>query len=543
MIKYLIAINAIIAYAQAENVGWRNYFTENPTEFHDLPLKWENGNQTNVPSWLSGVYVRNGPAQLTFGSEKRHLSSWLDGFAKLHSFKFDGKKVYFSGKMIESTTYMDSLKAGELVPQITMNKLKNPDEEWTLMDMEKIGERAINEMLGDMTHNAYDNNNPGLWRFGSKENPMYIATTDYPYPQRFDIDTLETLELLRPADPMMTMSGCTHWLREPGTDNSIYFQWKMNMLGKDYVQVQRFTPDNRDYDKPEVIATFSPKRNAMVHSFSITKNYAVFFYYPLELKTELSCLFGKKFHVMECLEYHENEPTEIFVVHLKTGEVKHIEAQTWVSYHHINAYETEEGNKILLDLAPADPLSIRTYVDMDNMLNPPEFSFANGSTCGEANVTRYHIDLNTGSVTTSTFTNIMKDSAFSRYMDKYDFPVINEAYRGLEYCIIYGWSAFDYSRSALIKKNTCDPSQDRVIYTENHYTSEMFFIASPQPKSEDDGVLVSITFDGEKEQSYLVLIDALTFSVIDRAWLPHNIPWSAHGMHFPEAKWTIQEKP
>ena len=56
--------------------------------------------------------------------------------------------------MIESTTYMDSVEAGVLVPQITMNKLKNPDEEWTLMDVEKIGERAINEIMGDMTHNA-----------------------------------------------------------------------------------------------------------------------------------------------------------------------------------------------------------------------------------------------------------------------------------------------------------------------------------------------------------------------------------------------------
>ena len=126
---------------------------------------------------------------------------------------------------------------------------------------------------------------------GSKEDPIYIATTDYPYPQRFDIwasyfknyfldkiaptnylyscrfdiDTLDTLELLRPNDAMITMSGCTHWMREPGTDNSIYFQWKMNMLGSDYVEVQRFTPDNHNYDKPEVIATFSPKRNAMVH--------------------------------------------------------------------------------------------------------------------------------------------------------------------------------------------------------------------------------------------------------------------------------------
>ena len=78
----------------------------------------------------------------------------MDGFAKLHSFKFDGRNVYFSGKMIESTTYMDSLEAGELVPQITLNKLKNPDEEGTLLEMEEFGERSINMFFGDMTHNA-----------------------------------------------------------------------------------------------------------------------------------------------------------------------------------------------------------------------------------------------------------------------------------------------------------------------------------------------------------------------------------------------------
>ena len=26
---------------------------------------WEKGNQTTVPSWLSGIYVRNGPAQVS----------------------------------------------------------------------------------------------------------------------------------------------------------------------------------------------------------------------------------------------------------------------------------------------------------------------------------------------------------------------------------------------------------------------------------------------------------------------------------------------
>ena len=94
----------------AENVGWRSYLTENPTEFHDIPLSWElrgsKGNPKGVPAWLSGTYVRNGPAQISFGSKRRVLNSWLEGFAKLHSFKMDGTNVLYSGKMLESPNYM-----------------------------------------------------------------------------------------------------------------------------------------------------------------------------------------------------------------------------------------------------------------------------------------------------------------------------------------------------------------------------------------------------------------------------------------------------
>ena len=62
--NYFITIATFVAIANADNVGWKSYFVENPTEFHDIPLSWESGNQSSVPSWLSGVYVRNGPAQV-----------------------------------------------------------------------------------------------------------------------------------------------------------------------------------------------------------------------------------------------------------------------------------------------------------------------------------------------------------------------------------------------------------------------------------------------------------------------------------------------
>ena len=66
-IQYLFAVVIYyLALAKSENVGWKSYFEENPTEFHDILLKWEGGNEANIPSWLSGVYIRNGPAQVLF---------------------------------------------------------------------------------------------------------------------------------------------------------------------------------------------------------------------------------------------------------------------------------------------------------------------------------------------------------------------------------------------------------------------------------------------------------------------------------------------
>ena len=55
--------------------------------------------------------------------------------------------------MVESTTYMDSVAKGELVPQITLNKLAN-GEEWTLSEMSELLSRATNQMMGDHSHNA-----------------------------------------------------------------------------------------------------------------------------------------------------------------------------------------------------------------------------------------------------------------------------------------------------------------------------------------------------------------------------------------------------
>ena len=72
----------------------------------------------------------------------------------------------------------------------------------------------------------------------------------------------------------------------------------------------------------------------------------------------------------------------------------------------------------------------------------------------------------------------------------------------------------------------------------------MYFIANPEGveeyDEEDDGVLISLVYDGPREQTYLLVIDAKQFQEIDRAYLPYNIPNPlSHGMHFPEAQWSL----
>ena len=64
------------------------------------------------------------------------------------------------------------------------------------------------------------------------------------------------------------------------------------------------------------------------------------------------------------------------------------------------------------------------------MLNPPEFG--NGSTAsGNGELTRYHFYLDTGSVVATGFPTLLTGDT-SRYIKQFDFPTINEAYRGKE---------------------------------------------------------------------------------------------------------------
>ena len=60
-----------------------------------------------MPEWLVGTLIRNGPGKFEFGDKAvNHL---LDGLACVHKFKITKGKVVFSNKFIETQSFVQSL--------------------------------------------------------------------------------------------------------------------------------------------------------------------------------------------------------------------------------------------------------------------------------------------------------------------------------------------------------------------------------------------------------------------------------------------------
>jgi carotenoid cleavage dioxygenase-like enzyme len=70
-------------YLRREASSWRLGFTSLEDEITDNQLSV----MGEIPSWLTGTLVRNGPAKFEVGNQNyRH---WFDGLGMLHRFSFN----------------------------------------------------------------------------------------------------------------------------------------------------------------------------------------------------------------------------------------------------------------------------------------------------------------------------------------------------------------------------------------------------------------------------------------------------------------------
>jgi carotenoid cleavage dioxygenase-like enzyme len=111
-----------------------------------------------------------------------------------------------------------------------------------------------------------------------------------------------------------------------------------------------------------------------------------------------------------------------------------------------------------------------------------------------------------------------------------ELPRINyRARNGLAYQYAYGGSA---GGAAFLKRLVkIDVTDGSVLTWEepDAWAGEPVFVARPGGSAEDDGVILSVVLDTAAARSFLLVLDAASFTEIARAEAPHHIPFGFHG--------------
>ena len=439
----------------------------------------------------------------------------------------------FTGRMLETANYKKSVAAGKMVPTITIAHVAPND--WSMSE----------QMVGIM--NFYDNTNVWTWKLGPEDKPdegQYLAVTDWPQVHEVDPHTLTIkvcmrlfwiiarFNLLSPhiiqakhglsLTEGLSMASSTHWRREVGKDSSLQYHMIYNPLtNKIDFTLFRF---GSTFEEREVVGKFPLPFVSVIHMFSVTENFAVIAVYPVSF--DFMAMPTHNMHPFETL-VKKDAPTRFFLINLNDGSViDGFESDNpflVFSAHHVNAWE--EGSEVVLDLGCSPWDIFTTLFDMETMMNQ---TLTDRDTADFV-IKRVRLNIAEKSVSVEDWPNALGIPMLTTM----EFPMINMEYSGRKNRYAYGWVSIDYWRTTLVKKDLENSLNDKMWSKDSHYPGEMFFVPRPGAEDEDDGVLMTVVFDGEQRRSYLLLLDGTTFTELDRSYLPFRVPFSFHGNWFP----------
>jgi carotenoid cleavage dioxygenase-like enzyme len=207
-------------------------------------------------------------------------------------------------------------------------------------------------------------------------------------------------------------------------------------------------------------------------------------------------------------------------------------APFFFAYHHLNAFE-EEGT-LHVDLMcyskPSyDSLSLREL---------RERSAAGAPLAGEpfssGELRRYSMPLDAPAAPAEHTVLCARIIELPRWDDRQT---------GRRYRFAYGvgepqgaeeLAALAPSVSGLLVKAALEARTHTTWHEASCAPGEPVFVPRPGGADEDDGVVLSVVFDNRSRASFLLVLDAPTFTEVARLAAPHGIPAGLHGQFWPK---------
>lgn len=461
---------------------YRLGLTTQPTELTRLTLDVEG----RIPPWVRGTLVRNGPGQFEVGHKQ--IRHWFDGYAMLHAFHIEEGRVSYSNRFLRSKAYLDDTAAGRIH---YMGFAQDP--------CRALFRKVMTLFRADPGNNAVVN----VTRLGDE----FIAMTEAPLTVRFDPRTLETLGVLDYDDKVAATLATAHPHFDSARGIGVNLMTEFGLQTK--YQLYGITATQR-----RKLAEIVSKDISYMHSFGLTPRYAVIAQFSLRLGNATTILLsGRPF--IENFKFLPTTDTVFTIVELDTGRVvANVPTEAFFAFHHVNAYE-EDDDTLTVDIVAYPNADLIQQLYMDRLRTSDHVS------AGEFR--RYRVPLNG------------KRATYERLVDvSLELPRINYRRNGMPYRYVYATATKPHRPSFLEQLAKVDTHlrQATIWYEQGCYPSEPVFLSAPDATAEDDGLVLSVVLDARKGTSFLLVLDAASFTEVARAHVPQHIPFGFHGQFF-----------
>ena len=447
----------------------------------DLPVEGA------LPDWLSGTLIRNGPAQFEVGEQD--YNHWFDGHAMLHAFRVEEGTVGYRNRFLKTGSRTEALDEGEIVRS-----------EFATDPCMSIFGRVMSVFNPTPTDNASIN--------VTQIDDAYVALTETPIPVSFDPETLETAGVVDYEDDLEASMSTAHPLREPDTGRLVNYLTEFGRQCKYHIGA--VGPESRSRD---VLATVDVDQPRYMHSFGMTEQYVILSEWPIVVDPLDLLLRGKPF--IENFEWVPERGTRFRILRKSDGaEVATHTADAAFAFHHVNAFERDD--EIVCDIVTYPDTSIIDALYLDRLRSDER-------TPGTGHLRRYQLPLDGGSVSS----RIQSD-------ERLELPRIHESEaRAQSYQYVYGvGERGEGTFTDQLVKVDVGSGTAQVWREDGTYPGEPVFVPHPDGAAEDDGVILSVVLDPDAERSFLLVLDATSFTERARAPVPHAIPFGFHGQFF-----------
>nr|GLL38076.1 carotenoid cleavage dioxygenase 8 homolog B, chloroplastic [Ipomoea trifida] len=462
-----------------------------------------------IPKWLKGTYLRNGPGLWHIGDYNfRHL---FDGYATLVRLSFTDGRLTMSHRQVESDAYKAAKKNKKLCYR-EFSEVPKPDN-----FLSYVGELASLFSGASLTDNA----NTGVVKLG--DGRVVCLTETIKGSIVINPDTLETVGKFEYEDSL----GCLIHSAHPIVTDSEFLTLLPDLINPGYV-VARMEPGSNERRFVGRVNCRGGPAPGWVHSFPVTEHYVIVPEMALRycaqnlLRAEPSPLY--KF------EWHPQSRAFMHVMCKSSGKiVASVEVPLYVTFHFINAYEErDEDGRVTAVIADccehnADP----TILDKLRLQNLR--SYNGEDVLPDARVGRFTIPLDGSPY--GKLEAALDPNEHGRGMDMCSF---NPSFLGKKYRYAYACGAQrPCNFPNTLTKIDLVGKKAKNWYDEGSIPSEPFFVARPGATEEDDGVVISMISD-KNGQGYALVLDGSTFEEIARAKFPYGLPYGLHGCWVPK---------